>query len=438
MDTFVWYILTLVVVKMKKTNSFKENIKRIEDILFNSAFAERARLTISSFTRNRVLPVAFLCAMLIRGIKTSTQLEIDDFFKIYNSGIEEPVTKQAVSKARTNLNPEAIKYIFTDIRNNMCKVKDLEYWGRYRLCAMDGSDIALYNSLELKELYGTLGGSEKAVGAMLSLAYDPLNNIILDGSLNHSNTDERITAKEHIEVVEKLPLKFRMKNLYIMDRGYPSRDFIAWLLNGKHKFLMRVKKKFNLEFDSVFKDEKVSFVWNNRTYRVRILKIKLDSGEIETLITNLDEKDLPYEKAKELYFMRWGIETKFNSLKNKLELENMSGRRVITVQQDVWASMLIANLLASLEWQTNEIISEKTTNSNNKYQQTTNENRLISKARDVFYEIILETSDYKKEFLFERLIREIVRHPTEVKPERSSKRKTPRKAKFHDTYKSVT
>ena len=438
MDAIYSISCTLVVVNMKKTSGYIDNIKRIEGILWASAFVEKARAIAGKFTRNRILPLPFLCLIILRGMKTSTQLEIDDFFKIYTAGIEEPVTKQAVSQARTDLNPDAIKYLFTEVRDNMCKVKDLEYWNRYRLCALDGSNVALYNSDELKDTYGTAGGSKKAASAMLSLAYDPLNNIILDGSLNHCDTDERVTAKEHIENIAKLPIKFRYKNLFIMDRGYPSRDFIAWLIDNKHKFLMRVRHKFNLVFDSVSKDEKLSFLWNNRTYRVRIIKVTLDSGEIETLVTNLDEKELPYNQAKELYFCRWGIETKFNSLKNKLELENMSGRRVVTVQQDVWASLFLANIFASLAWKTNEIIEERTAGSGNKYQQTTNENRLISKARESFYEILLETNVSKKKFLFHKLFEDIAKHPAEVKPGRSAERSTPRNAKFHDTYKSVT
>jgi hypothetical protein len=223
-----------------------------------------------------------------------------------------------------------------------------------------------------------------------------------------------------------------------MDRGYPSRKFLAWLMGRKQKFLIRVRDKFNLEFDSVTHDEIVSFVWEKKTYRVRIIKVSLDSGVIETLVTNLDEKDLPYEKAAEIYFKRWGIETKFNSLKNKLELENMSGRRVVTVNQDFWASLFLSNMFASLEWETNAIIEEKTANSNNKHQQTTNENRLISKARKSFIKMLLETNPSKRKWMYSELFQDIARRPVEVKPGRASPRSTPRKAKFHDTYKSVT
>jgi hypothetical protein len=421
---------------MKKKGIYQRLCELVQDILFGSDFAGRARKYAEDFIRNRDLPLPYLCTVILRNIKQSLQLELDHFYDTLGWRLKS-VSKQAFSQARSGLNPHAIAYIFNKITREMCKVKDLEYYhDRYRLCAIDGSDIALYNSDELKETFGCSGGSAKAVSALVSLAYDPLNNIILDGSLNPVNTDERIYAKQHIEWVKKLPLRGRTKNLFIMDRGYPSRDFLAWLIKGKHKFLMRVRRKFNLDFDSVNRDETVSFVWENKTYRIRILKIILDSGETETLITNLDEADMPYENAAELYFKRWGIETKFNALKNKLELENMSGRRVITVAQDFWASLFLANMFASLEWETNAIIEERADNSN-KYQQTTNENRLISKAREQFIMCLLETCPKKKKTLYSLLFEDIARRPVEIKPGRTSKRSTPRKAKFHDTYKSV-
>jgi hypothetical protein len=424
---------------MKKIGSFQKFNELIYQFLFSAAFPEMARLGKENFTRDRKLPLISLFLIILRNIKQSLQLEIDDYYELWNVAGVIPVSKQAFSKARTGLNYQVIVHLFTKILNKMCKIKDLDYYNdKYRLSAIDGANVALYNSAELKDKYGCSGGSAKAVSALASLAFDPLNNIILDGSLNPVGTDERICAEQHIQNIMKLPLKRGCKNLFIMDRGYPSRAFLAFLIGKKQKFLIRVRRKFNLEFDAAGRDEIVSFDWKNRKYRVRILKITLDSGEIETLVTNLDEKDLPYDKAAELYFKRWGIETKFNSLKNKLELENMSGRRVVTVQQDFWASLFLANMFASLEWETNAIIEETTADPGNKYKQTTNENRLISKARKVFIRMILETNPDKKKWMYSNLFEDIARRPVEVKPGRSSPRSTPRNAKFHDTYKSVT
>ena len=70
---------------------------------------------------------------------------------------------------------------------------------------------------------------------------------------------------------------------------------------------------------------------------------------------------------------RWTIVTKFNSLKNELELGNMSGRRHVTVFQDFCATLGMANTMACFEYVTDEVIAERTAGSQNKCEQTTNE-----------------------------------------------------------------
>jgi IS4 transposase len=68
--------------------------------------------------------------------------------------------------------------------------------------------------------------------------------------------------------------------------------------------------------------------------RVRAVQIALKSGEIETLITNLGEEELDYEGCAEFYHRRWGIETTYKTVKQKLELENFSGRLADNIKQD--------------------------------------------------------------------------------------------------------
>ena len=138
-----------------------------------------------------------------------------------------------------------------------------------------------------------------------------------------------------------------------------------------------------------------------------------------------------------LYFMRWGIEVKFDSLKNKLELENMSGRRVCTAYQDFWAKLDMANTAAALEYATDEAIEEKPSNSKNKHKQRTNENRLITKFSDKYLELLVTDCPNERLRLFDELVADISRRPVEVKPGRKFERVTPRKKKFCDRRKRV-
>jgi IS4 transposase len=50
------------------------------------------------------------------------------------------------------------------------------------------------------------------------------------------------------------------------------------------------------------------------------------------LITNRGAEVLRHEDFKELYHLRWGIETKYQMMKQRLELENFSGRLVDNIK----------------------------------------------------------------------------------------------------------
>lgn len=437
-DTFFKVYLNFGCDFMKKRRIFNKIIECKR--LFIARLSEFSLLKNGGkhFTRNRKLTCTRLLMLILSGVHTSMQLAIDDFYEKINHK-EDTVSKQAVSKARTNLDPDIIKEMFKITVKETCKCSDLELYNKkYRLCAIDGSDIALDNAKDLKEYFGCSGSAKNATTAMCSVAYDPLNNLILDASLNPYKTDERTAAREHIAVISALPKKRKIQNLYVFDRGYPSREFFAELIDGKENFLMRVRTKFNLEFDKVTRDENINFVRDGKNYSVRVIKVTIETGEIETLVTNLPEKDLPYNEAGDLYFERWAIETKFSSLKNKLELENMSGRRPVTVFQDFWATLDMANTIACFEYMTDEVIAERTANSNNKYAQTTNENRLIHKLSRKYIEVLTQNNSAKRQKLFDELVEDIAKRPVEIKPDRKTKRKIPRKMKFCDRYKSVT
>jgi len=422
---------------MNKTTIFNKTITNKQNYINNVTPKEMKTHDGKSFTRNRSLTLKRMMSILLQGITKALQLQLDDYYEgIGCKG--ETVSKQAFSKARTNLDPNIVKESFLITTRLLSSCDDLDFYkGKYRLCAIDGSATALDNAEPLREHFGCSGRKATATTALTSLCYDPLNNTILDGGIYPYATDERTAARAHIKAVGELPLLKGIENLYIFDRGYPSKEFMSELLNSDIKFLFRVRKKFNLDIDDVAKKEKVSFSYNGKDYQVRVFKINLPSGETETLVTNVGGKYLKHKEAGELYFKRWCIETKFNSLKNKLELENMSGRRPITVYQDFWAKLDIANTIAALEFSTNEAIEAQTSDNNNIYRQTTNENRLISHFSKRYADLLCEPDKNKRRALFDELVRDITKYPVEVKPDRAFIRKTPRKMKFHDRLKRV-
>ena len=55
--------------------------------------------------------------------------------------------------------------------------------------------------------------------------------------------------------------------------------------------------------------------------RVRLIRVELESGEVEVLITSLlDTKDYPYRAFAKLYALRWGIEENYKREKQRLDV----------------------------------------------------------------------------------------------------------------------
>ena len=79
--------------------------------------------------------------------------------------------------------------------------------------------------------------------------------------------------------------------------------------------------------------------------RVRFVRVLLDTGEFEVLVTSLlDEAKYPAEGFLELYGLRWGIESFYGLIKTRLELENFTGNGAEAVRQDFHATVYLSGL----------------------------------------------------------------------------------------------
>lgn len=196
--------------------------------------------------------------------------------------------------------------------------------------------------------------------------------------LTHCESSERKLAEQNIK--ELLDFQQReIKNLILCDRGYPSFEFITYLEKMKQSYLMRVKRGFFKEvMGTKTKDEIVTVtvtpsrkkhlkqqgfdVQTGTSIYMRVVKIDLPSGEEEILITNILESEISFEECKSLYFKRWGIETNYDILKNKLQIENFSGDSVKVIKQDFFATIFLANIATLIE-EDAEIVYKSNNNS---------------------------------------------------------------------------
>ena len=75
-----------------------------------------------------------------------------------------------------------------------------------------------------------------------------------------------------------------------------------------------------------------------------MVKILLENGSLEVLATNLSQTEFHTKEIKELCHMRWGIETAYETLKSRLQLENFTGTKPILLLQDIYSTIYLSNL----------------------------------------------------------------------------------------------
>lgn len=295
-------------------------------------------------------------------------------------------TKSAFVQCRKKIQPEVFKKLSGMLIDEFYTDNELgiKLWNGFRVLAVDGSSITLPFTKELKKIYGLTKNQTNTgvVQARVSVLYDVLNKYVLDSQLSPKSVGERALGLLHIE-------KSRTNDLIIYDRGYPSYDFINTHLTKSIDYLMRVKVSFSGVTKSFIASNKRSQIVEiypgknvdisdkqydkNTPIKVRLLRVDLPCGETELLITSLlHNKKYPNKTFKELYFKRWGVETYYDELKNKLKVEYFSGYSNQSILQDFNAAIFISNVQTLIVSDLEDEIKEQTKNRKIAYKVNTN------------------------------------------------------------------
>ncbi len=64
--------------------------------------------------------------------------------------------------------------------------------------------------------------------------------------------------------------------------------------------------------------------------------------------------------------MRWGIETAYETLKNRLQLENFTGTKPILLLQDIYSTIYLGNLAEDIILDAERELDQKETNRKHK------------------------------------------------------------------------
>lgn len=357
---------------------------------------------------------------------------------------EQFVGQSAFSQARLKINPEAFVELRDDSVNHFYANYDIKKWKGFRLIAIDGSEVILPKTVETIAKFGeytTNFMNKTIVLARVSKAYDVLNKINIDAKLVNRKIGEHTLANQHIEYCTK-------GDLILYDRGYPSFDlFMNTLSSGSH-FCARVAvANWNVakklvesgqteiiieiepgnELKRKYKKQGIAV----EPIECRFVCVELPSGEKEVLITSLlDTINYPHSIFKNLYHLRWDIEESYKKDKHRLQLENFSGKTIIAIYQDFYATILLANLTSIFSTSLDDDIDMRTQKSTHRYQ--LNYTTALAKVKDI---VALLFTRKKIKVLLHKLIQMFLSNILPVRSGRSFERiKKKKKRRYHKTY----
>ena len=325
----------------------------------------------SDFTRVRKIDFGKFVGITMNSGGCTMSKELLDYFDF---DVNTP-SVSAYTQQRSKVLPEAFEFIFQSFTKDNLPSENL-YQG-YRLLACDGSNLSIANNpndretLRKKNQYGDNTSNHLHLNAL----YDVLNRVYVDALVQ-----KYVDNHEPQACISMMNRSALDKVILIADRNYESYNIMAHAINKNWNYVIRVKDlhsngiastldlpdkdTFDVDITLTFtrkqtkaaKEAGYRFMPQNQvfdflppksngTYALsyRIVRFPITDDTYEMLVTNLDRFNFPISKLKEIYNLRWGIETSFRELKYAIGLTSFHARKVDYIKQEIFARLTLFN-----------------------------------------------------------------------------------------------
>jgi hypothetical protein len=283
-------------------------------------------------------------------------------------------TSSAFVQQRDKLKPDAFEYLFHAFTSEMSSDR---YKG-FKLYAIDGSDVLIPLEKENKTYsYFTNENQGCYHQIHLNAIYNLMSNQYEDAYIEpRRGHNERNAFHQMFE-----EHTYDDNSVFIFDRGYESYPLMAHISGKNQFFLIRVKDRCvggilkgipcpdEDEFDFLFERTFVNKIKSEHAHNIdayhrvhptftpyflnenvkeyhmafRVVRVRLSNGNYECLLTNLPAETFDIQALKELYRMRWGIETSFRHLKYSIGLLSFHSKKLEAIEMEIWAKLLLYN-----------------------------------------------------------------------------------------------
>lgn len=323
----------------------------------------------SDFKRNRKISFNDIIKTLFSMEGGSMKIEL---LKAFNHNISR-ITDSGFNQQRSKIKTSAFETIFKEYTKT---IKCNKRYKGYRLLACDGSVFSIaHNPNDPLTYIQPIEGCKGYNALHLNALYDILNHSYLDVIIQ--NIREQNEKKAYNIMVDRL--YHDDKTIIIADRGYSTFNNFAHAIENNYKFVTRSKdinsngslSLLNLpdtEFDiditytlcssdaKKIKNNVINYKFIRKRcfdYKIngdvfypislRIIRFKLPSGGYECITTNLSRNEFSIDDIKELYHLRWGIETSFRELKYNIGAINFHSKKKEFIIQELFIKLTLFN-----------------------------------------------------------------------------------------------
>lgn len=407
-------------------------MESIGELISSDVFRMAYRIG-NCFSRKRKLVFENLIYFLLHQSKKSLSINIVDFLEDFPQlGICE-ISKQAISKARKGINVQGFAEL---MRVSTLKYYELcetpKTWHGYHVFGVDGTTLQMPQTEQNLKEFGvsTNQSGTKFAMASASIFFDIMNDIIIDAQINICNYSERKFALQHLMAFDSFTIG--AKSIILFDRGYPSFDMYKKLAEQKRLFVMRLKNSTKaldgISTNDAIIDYGPNYPKGNST-RLRVLRIPLDSDNEEVLITNIFDPQITIDMFKELYFLRWGVEGKYQELKNQLQLENFSGSSPLVIRQDFYITVFFSNIVSIIKKEVDLAIQKEIRHLQGKHSYQGNRGFLINRIKKHLVKMLLDLENAT--VILRRIFYTAQKVRSQIQPDRKYERKVRHKKRKH-------
>ncbi len=415
-------------------------IGRDLELIRSDAFAESCRARPADFTRRRKMPHDLLVKSVVARKGRTLSLEVREFAR--EAHMAGPISVPGYLKARRKLEPAALLELARHHAAGVYADGDHDTYGGMLLVAIDGSTANVPTNPETIARYGSSSGHGREQATMgLSAAFDVVNRQLLDLRVNRGGFDERAEVPAHLEAV--LPMVGGGRVALVLDRGYPSFLLMATLADMGVDYVMRCQQNFmsaefrecgaaggDLELDLELAYPRLqhvrradpgawAYLMGHGPLRVRCALVDVGGGAPERLVTTIGADELTAGELAEVYHMRWGVETCFEFMKDRLQMENFTGTRPRLIEQDVYATAYLVNVAFDLANEAEREAAVDIAARGYKHAMAVNRTVAIGVLKDELMRLVTASDDGAREAMMADIVAELGRCLVPIRPARA-------------------